>query len=44
MAIKKKIVKKRAAKKKVVRKKVVAAKGNAEVVAKLRQALKEVPE
>lgn len=44
MAIKKKTVKKRTAKKKVVRKKVVAPKGNVEVAAKLRQALKEVKE
>jgi hypothetical protein len=41
MAIRKKTVKKRAAKKKAVQKKVVATNRNAEVAAKLRQALKE---
>lgn len=41
MALKKRVTKKRAAKKKVVRKKVAATNRNAEVVANLRQSLKE---
>lgn len=44
MALKKRVTKKRAAKKKVVRKKVAAATRNTDVVANLRQALKEAKE
>jgi uncharacterized membrane protein len=44
MALKKRVTKKRAAKKKVVRKKVAATTPKADVVANLRQALKEIKE